>query len=319
MVLQHSDRSVLQGLAVLSCIERRLTLQKSKAALLCSASVLTSASSQSVAVRCIRSEIESKRFSLSSLTVTIITKNEAHNIGACLHSVRFADQLVVLDSGSIDATTDIASTLGAEVSVDSDWQGFGIQKNRALALARCDWVLSLDADERVSPALRAEIEDVMTSNQFDAYNCPRLSSFCGQNMRHSGWYPDRVVRLFKRGTAKFTDDLVHERVLAPRRIGQLVSPLLHESYRNFEDVIHKANLYSSAGASKLHGKGASASLRTALGHGLWAFFRTYFLRCGFLDGRLGFILAVSVAEETYYRYLKLWLLVGKSRKKKSQY
>ncbi len=252
---------------------------------------------------------------MSSLTVTVITKNEAHNIEACLRSVRFADQLVVLDSGSTDATTDIAFSLGAEVSVNSNWQGFGIQKNRALALARCDWVLSLDADERVSPALRAEIEAVMTSNQLDVYSCPRLSSFCGQNMRYSGWYPDRVTRLFKRGTAKFTDDLVHERVLAPRKSGQLFSPLLHESYRSFEDVLHKANLYSSAGASKLHGKGGSASLRTALGHGLWAFFRTYFFRCGFLDGCLGFILAVSVAEETYYRYLKLWLLTRESETK----
>ena len=319
LLLQGSDKSVLQEHAILSCIERRLTRPKSKTALLCSASASASVLRQNVPTKCIWGQIESKRFSLSSLTVTVITKNEAHNIEACLRSVRFADQLVVLDSGSIDATTDIAFALGAEVSVNSDWQGFGIQKNRALALARCDWVLSLDADERVSPELRAEIEAVMIGNQFDAYNCPRLSSFCGRNMRHSGWYPDRVTRLFKRGTAKFTDDLVHERVVAPRRIGQLFSPLLHESYRNFEDVIYKANLYSSAGAAKLHGGGESASLRTALGHGLWAFFRTYFLRCGFLDGRLGFILAVSVAEETYYRYLKLWLLVGESRKKKSQY
>lgn len=262
-------------------------------------------------------QIESKRCSLASLTVTVITKNEAHNIEACLRSVSFADQLLVLDSGSTDATADIASALGAEVSVNSDWQGFGIQKNRALALARCDWVLSLDADERVSPALRAEIEAVMTSNQFDVYDCPRLSSFCGQNIRHSGWYPDRVTRLFKRGTTKFTDDLVHERILASSKIGQLYSPLLHESYRSFEDVLSKANRYSSAGATKLHRAGESASLRTALGHGLWAFFRTYFFRFGFLDGRLGFVLAVSVAEETYYRYLKLWLLAGEISKRKS--
>ena len=258
------------------------------------------------------SKIELKRYSLSSLTVTIIAKNEAHNIEACLRSVQFADQIVVLDSGSTDATAEISSALGAEVSFNRDWQGFGIQKNRALLLARCDWVLSLDADERVSPALRAEIEAALASNDFDVYDCPRLSSFCGQNMRHSGWYPDRVTRLFKRGTTRFTDDLVHERILAASNTGQLFSPLLHESYRNFEDVLHKANLYSSAGATKLHRAGKSASLRTALGHGLWAFCRTYFFRLGFLDGRLGFVLAVSVAEETYYRYLKLWLFSGES-------
>jgi glycosyltransferase involved in cell wall biosynthesis len=254
---------------------------------------------------------------LSSLTVTVITKNEAHNIDACLRSVLFAEQLIVLDSGSTDATLEVANALGAEVYVNSDWQGFGVQKNRALALARCDWVLSLDADERVSPELRAEIEAVIASPQFDVYDFPRLSSYCGQKMLHSGWYPDRVTRLFKRSTSKFTDDLVHERVLSGSPVGRLCSTLLHESYRNLEDVLNKGNLYSSAGAIKLHFAGKRASLRTALGHGLWAFFRTYFLRCGFLDGRLGFVLAMSVAEETYYRYLKLWLLAREGRTPKS--
>lgn len=248
---------------------------------------------------------------MSSLTVTVITKNEEQNIEACLRSVPFADQLLVLDSGSTDATAKIASAVGAEVHVNSDWQGFGIQKNRALTLARCDWVLSIDADERVSSELQAEIEAVLASPQFNVFDFPRLSSYCGQNMLHSGWYPDRVTRLFRRGTTKFTDDLVHERVLTPNPVGRLHSALLHESYRNLEEVLDKTNLYSSAGATKLLCAGKKASLRTALGHGLWAFFRTYFFRRGFLDGRLGFVLAVSVAEETYYRYLKLWLLQAK--------
>ncbi len=238
----------------------------------------------------------------------MITQNEAHNIESCLRSVRFADQVVVLDSGSTDATLQIARSMGAEVSTSPDWQGFGIQKNRALALAKSDWVLSLDADERVTPELQAEILATLEAPAFDVYSFPRLSSYCGQYMRHSGWYPDRVTRLFRRHAARFSDDLVHEKIITSSRVGQLRSPLLHESFRSFEAVLDKANRYSTAGAQNLLNKGRAGSVGKALGHGLWAFIRTYFLRRGFLDGRMGLVLAISNAEGTYYRYLKLWLL-----------
>lgn len=242
------------------------------------------------------------------MTVTVITKNEEQNIGSCLRSVPFADQLVVLDSGSTDATAKIASAVGAEVHVNSDWQGFGVQKNRALVLARHEWVLSLDADERVSPELRAEIEAVLVLPQFDVYDFPRLSSYCGQNMLHSGWYPDRVTRLFRRGVAKFSDDVVHESIVTTHAVGQLHSLLLHESFCSLEEVLEKVNNYSSAGAQSLQTRGKRSSVGKAIGHGLWAFIRTYLLRLGFLDGRMGLVLAISNAEGTYYRYLKLWLL-----------
>ena len=245
---------------------------------------------------------------MASLSVTVITHNEAHNIAACLRSVSFADQVVVLDSGSTDDTVGIARSLGAEVSTSPDWQGFGIQKNRALALASSDWVLSLDADERVTPELQLEILACLKAPAFDVYCFPRLSSYCGQYMRHSGWYPDRVTRLFRRTTARFSEDLVHERLVTSLPVGQLQSSLMHESFINFEAVLDKANRYSSAGAQILRDKGRSASIGKAVGHGIWAFIRTYFLRFGFLDGRMGFVLAVSNAEGTYYRYLKLWLL-----------
>ncbi|MGH6639337.1 MAG: glycosyltransferase family 2 protein [Polaromonas sp.] len=253
---------------------------------------------------------------MASLSVTVITQNEAHNIEACLRSVLFADQLVVLDSGSTDATLQIARSMGAEVSTSPDWQGFGIQKNRALALADSDWVLSLDADERVTPELQAEIRATLAAPAFDVYSFPRLSSYCGQYMRHSGWYPDRVTRLFRRDAARFSDDLVHEKIITSGQVGLLRSPLLHESFRSLEAVLDKANRYSSAGAQSLLDKGKTASVGKALGHGLWAFIRTYFLRLGFLDGRMGLVLAISNAEGTYYRYLKLWLLrrdVGSAR------
>lgn len=227
---------------------------------------------------------------------------------ACLRSVVFADEVVVLDSGSSDDTVAIARSMNAMVSIDQDWQGFGVQKNRALALAGSDWVLSLDADERVTPELQAEIIGVLRAPTFDAYSFPRLSSYCGQYMRHSGWHPDRVVRLFRRNTARFSEDLVHEKVLVSGAIGQLKSSLLHESFVNLESVLDKTNRYSSAGAQVLLSKGKKSSIGKALGHGFWAFFRTYFLRRGFMDGRMGFVLAVSNAEGTYYRYLKLWLL-----------
>jgi len=245
---------------------------------------------------------------LPSLSVTVITKNEAHNIDACLRSVAFADQVIVLDSGSTDNTVEIARTLGAQVSINTDWQGFGVQKNRALALTQSDWVLSIDADERVPPELQAEILAVLKAAKFDVYSFPRLSSYCGQYMHHSGWYPDRVTRLFRRHSARFSDDLVHEKILTSSKAGILHSSLLHESFRDLEAVLDKTNRYSSAGAKSLLNKGKPASVSKALGHGLWAFFRTYFLRLGFLDGRLGLVLAISNAEGTYYRYLKLWLL-----------
>ena len=245
---------------------------------------------------------------MASLSVTVITKNEAHNIGACLHSVMFADQIVVVDSGSTDETVQIAKSLGAKVVIRPDWRGFGVQKNRALALANSEWVLSLDADERLTPELLAEIQAILRAPRFDVYSFPRLSSYCGQYIRYSGWYPDRVIRLFRHQSARFSDDLVHEKIITSSLVGQLNSPLLHESFRDAETVINKVNLYSTAGAQSLFTRGKKSSLSRALLRGFWAFVRTYFLRLGFLDGRLGLVLAISNAEGTYYKYLKLWLL-----------
>lgn len=239
----------------------------------------------------------------------MITKNEAHNIEACLRSVYFADQIVVLDSGSTDATVQLASNMGAEVSVNSQWQGFGVQKNRALALAKAPWVLSIDADERLSVELQSEIQKVLENPMAEAYCFPRLSSYCGRYMRHSGWYPDHVIRLFRRDSARFSNDIVHEKLVVKGQVGKLPSRLLHASFQDFETVLDKINRYSTAGAQSLLGKGRTSSIPQALGHGLWAFIRTYFLQLGFLDGWMGLALAISNAEGTYYRYLKLWLLV----------
>lgn len=243
-----------------------------------------------------------------SLSAVIITRNESTRLPACLASLAFVDEVVVLDHGSSDGTAQVAQALGAKVTQAPDWPGFGPQKNRAVALSMGDWILSIDADERVTPELRDAIQAAISQGRFDAYAINRRSSYCGQYMFHSGWYPDRLVRLFRRGAARFSDDLVHETLVTAAPVGQLAGDLLHDSFDDFESVLDKVNRYSSASAQALHARGVRGSLAKAIGHGLWAFLRTYLLRRGFLDGRLGLALAISNAEGTYYRYLKLWLM-----------
>jgi glycosyltransferase involved in cell wall biosynthesis len=244
----------------------------------------------------------------TGLSVIIITKNEAHAIKECLHSVAWADEIIVVDSASSDDTVSICEQFGAKVMVTDSWPGFGQQKNSALALATQPWVFSIDADERVTPELQAEIQQAIANNGDASYRMPRCSSYCGQFIKHSGWSPDYITRLFKRGYGKFSDDLVHERLLADHATLTLKSPLLHISYTSLEEVLDKVNRYSTAGAAMSLSRRKSASLYSAIGHGIWAFIRTYIIRLGFLDGKMGFILAVSNAETTYYRYLKLSLL-----------
>ncbi len=241
------------------------------------------------------------------ISVVVIAFNESANIGACLDSVAFADERIVMDNGSSDGTQDIVLERGARLESTTDWPGFGPQKNRVLALATGDWVMSLDADERVTPALQAEIIEAMRGAELVAYTMPRLSSFCGTPIRHGGWYPDRVLRLFPRGRGRFSDDLVHEKVVTDLPVRQLKSNLLHESFRSFESVLDKINRYSTASAAGMLPKGRKGSFSGAISHGAWAFIRTYILRLGFLDGRMGFAVAISTAEGSYYRYLKLWL------------
>lgn len=244
------------------------------------------------------------------LSVVLITRDEAANIADCLASVSFAAECIVVDSGSTDGTREIAASHGARVTQTQDWPGFGPQKNRALAQAKQPWVLSIDADERVTPELRDEILRVIgdDASQPAAWDMPRKSSFCGQYMKHSGWYPDRVTRLFRRGSGRFSDDLVHERVIADGRIGHLRNELLHATYPDLETMLAKLDRYSSASAQSLFERGERGSFAGAILRGLWAFIRTYVFRLGVLDGRMGFVLAVSVAETTYYKYLKLWIL-----------
>lgn len=243
-----------------------------------------------------------------TISVVIIAKNEEHDIRDCLESVAWADEVIVLDSGSTDSTLKIAKEYTNKVYSSVDWQGFGIQKNRVLTYASSDWILSLDADERVSDALRQEIQNAIQSKNIFIFKMPRLSSYCGRFINHSGWWPDYVIRLFKRGKATFSNDLVHERLLFEGNANKLTEPLIHITYKDLNEVIVKINHYSDLGAKNSYQKGKRGSLTSAITHGVWAFIRTYIFRAGFLDGAEGFMLAVSNAETTYYRYLKLFYL-----------
>jgi glycosyltransferase involved in cell wall biosynthesis len=250
------------------------------------------------------------------LSVIIITKNEAASIRRCLESVKWADEIIVVDSGSTDDTVNICRELGAKVTITSDWPGFGPQKSRALDLATHDWVLSLDADEWVTPELRNEIQVAINNPAaISAYRMPRLSSFCGTYLKHGGWWPDHIIRLFRKDQARFSDDLVHEQVIVTGEVVTLQQHLMHESFRDLDQVLAKMNAYSNAGAHMMLAKGRRSSLFTAMLRGSWAFFRAYILRAGFLDGGAGFIQAVCHGEGTYYRYLKLAQLQKTTPKK----
>ncbi|UQN54048.1 glycosyltransferase family 2 protein [Burkholderia multivorans] len=240
-----------------------------------------------------------------TLGVAIIARDAARRLAQCLGALSFADDIVVLDGGSTDDTVAIARAHGARVISAPDWPGFGPQKNRAVDALSTDWVLSIDTDEVVSDELALSIRAALRAPQADVYAVDRLSAFCGHWVRHSGWYPDWIPRLFRRGAARFSDDLVHERLVFAGPADRLDGKLFHYSYDDIDSVLRKLDAYSSAGARQRRAAGERASIGKAIRRGLWAFVRTYVLRRGFLDGRAGFMIAVFNAETVYYRFLKL--------------
>jgi glycosyltransferase involved in cell wall biosynthesis len=239
----------------------------------------------------------------SSISVILITKNEEHDIRDCLISIAWADEIIVLDSGSSDKTLEIARKYTSHVYSNTDWQGFGIQKNRALAYATGEWVLSVDADERVSEELRYEIQYAISTQDAAIYSMPRLSSYCGKYIRHSGWWPDYVVRLFKRGNATFSNDLVHKRLVTSLPSSILKNAILRIRRITLKEVLKKVNRYSTVGATMSLARGESTSLTYATGHDIGAFIRTYVICRGFLDGAHRLMVAINSAETTYFKYL----------------
>lgn len=238
-----------------------------------------------------------------TISAILISKDEEDNIEPCLRALAFCDEIVVVDSGSADGTVEIAEGLGAKVHVNADWQGFGVQKQRALELATGEWVLSVDADERIPEGLRNEIESAVADPEVSGYVMNRLTWFLGQPMRHGGWYPDPVLRLARRDKARFTPHVVHERMVVEGKIARLKGPLLHYSYDTVGDVLAKMRTYALASAESRRREGVKAGLGKAAARSSFSFFKAYVLQAGLLDGRRGFVAAVFRSQETFWRYL----------------
>jgi glycosyltransferase involved in cell wall biosynthesis len=238
------------------------------------------------------------------LTVAIITRNAGAQLGPCLASAGFADEVLVLDSGSTDDTVELAKRHGARVE-SREWLGFGRQKQLAVSLARNDWVLCLDSDERVSEALAGSIREAMTARRYHAYRMPRRNRFLGRWLAHGEGYPDWSLRLFHRAHASWSNDEVHEAVLTTTEVGRLTGDLLHESADDVATYIAKQNRYTTLHAQALFGQGVRAGYWRLLASPLARFVKFYFLRLGLLDGGPGFAHIAIGCNNAFLKYLKL--------------
>ena len=243
------------------------------------------------------------------ISVTIITKNAMPRVRQTLESVKWADEIIVLDSGSTDETVAVCKEYTDNV-YETDWPGFGIQHQRALDKCTGEWIISLDADEVITDALKSEILNTIAKapEGVNGFAFPRLTYLCNRPIHHSGWRPDYVPRVFRWGFVEYSSDLVHEKPLIEGTIRKLKNDLIHHSFDSIESLLDKANSYSTLGAQQLYDRGKKASIFKAAYKGLWAFIRTYILRLGILDGKYGFIIAVAHAEGTYYKYAKLAMM-----------
>ncbi|CAI2130923.1 MULTISPECIES: glycosyltransferase family 2 protein [Serratia] len=246
----------------------------------------------------------------NSLSVVMIAKNEAELLSECLQSVAWADEIIVLDSGSSDGSVALAESLGAKVFIHTDWQGFGKQRQKAQSYATQDYVLMIDADERVTPELRHAIEQVLANADDNVvYSLGRRNLFLGRFMRHSGWYPDRVNRLYANQRYRYNDDLVHESLnTGGAKVVPLQGDLLHLTCRDFFAFQRKQLHYAEQWAIQRHQAGKRCGYLSILTHTLGAFCKTWLLRAGFLDGKQGLLLAVVNAQYTFNKYAALWAL-----------
>lgn len=245
---------------------------------------------------------------MKQLSLAIICLNEAANIERCIRSVPFATDVVVLDSGSTDRTREIAAACGARV-FDEEWRGFRAQKQRATDLCVNDWVLSLDADEALSPEAQQELQALLTSDlSHDGYEMPRVSWNLGRWIRHGGWYPDWQLRLFNRKQASWQGgEHVHERVNATN-VARLKSPIQHWPFENLAEQVSTNNRYSGLGAKELFSRGKRFSVPKLIWKPISKFLETYFVKLGCLDGMAGFIIAVGAAYSVFMKFAKLWEL-----------
>lgn len=242
------------------------------------------------------------------ISAAIITFNEERNIARVVESLRCCDEILVLDSGSNDRTVEIAGKLGARV-VEASWHGYAAQKNIAAELAAHDWVLSLDADESLSEALEAEIWQIKKSGpKFDGYTVPRLAQYLGRWILHSGWYPDRKIRLFNRAKAKWVGDFVHESVRVDGAVGHLQSNLLHFTCSSISEHLRTMDRYTTLAAQEIASRQENISVARLLFDPPWTFLQTYVLKCGFLDGMEGLAIAYMAAFYNFAKYSKARLM-----------
>jgi len=241
------------------------------------------------------------------LSAVIITRNAAAQIESCLESLAFAEEIVVVDSGSSDGTAEIAARRGARV-LQKEWLGFGAQKQFAVQSARNDWVLCLDADERVSDVLRAAIVAELRAPRGFAYAMPRCNRFLGRWLRHGEGYPDWSVRLFHRAHARWSDDSIHEKVVADAPALRLEGDLLHDSAETLEKYLDKQNRYTSLQAESMRAAGRRASVAHIVLSPLLRFLKFYLLRLGFLDGVPGLVHVTIGCMNSFNKYAKLMAL-----------
>ena len=238
---------------------------------------------------------------MSKISIIIICRDEAEQIEACLQSVAWADELIVVDSGSTDNTREIAGRYTPHVH-EVEWKGFGPQKNHALSLATGDWVFSIDCDERAEPGLEEETRSLVKNASHAGFEVPRYNWFCGRRVRFGDWSGDRVLRFFKRASGRFTDDAVHERIVVDGSVGRLRAPLQHHTIRNRQQHHDKIRYYTQLTTRIGQENGKRANIVTAAGRGLWTFLRGYVFKGGFLDGRVGWSIATGQAKSVWWRY-----------------
>ena len=249
-----------------------------------------------------------------SLSLIILTKNSEAHIQECLASVSWADEIVILDSGSTDNTLDICRQFTNKITITEDWPGFGIQKNRALSQATKDWVLELDSDEVLDPRLQTSIRQTLIKPEYDAYQIQVIAYFLNQKIRFSGWAKYKL-RLFRRNIGKYDNSLIHETLIhQAKKVGRLAYPIYNHTCDNVEQLLDKSRLYIVSGAEKRYAQGKRSGIMRAFIKGILRALKSYIFRLGFLDGKAGFIIAVGNFYQTFYVHLQLWYLDKKSRK-----
>jgi len=245
-----------------------------------------------------------------TISAVLIVKNEALMLRECLESIKWVDEIIILDSGSQDETLKIAKEYTNKIYCNENWQGFGIQRQRAQQYVSTDWILMIDADERLTDELRLSIVRAVENNSSQTvYKIPRLSNVFGRFIRHSGWYPDYVIRLYRKKDGVYSDNRVHEKLelSSTIKLEVLSGDLLHYTYTDLEHYLVKSAHYAAEWATQRNNAGRKTTLLNGLLHGVGCFVKMYILRAGFLDGKQGFLLAILSAHSTFVKYADLWI------------